>query len=207
MSLTLALVALLQVAQPQAPTDAQSAPTTPNQAAPATTVASSAIAAASRALKRPVIDGRDDDEVWREAQPITKFRQFSPIANGDARFRTEAKVAYDDQNFYVFVRMFDPHPDSILRLLGRRDVRVATDQIKIIIDSYHDLRTGYEFAVNPAGVKRDYAVYSDISEDVSWDGVWEAATTVDSLGWTAEFRICLLYTSDAADEEDSVDLG
>ena len=87
--------------------------------------------------------------------------------------------------------MYDPHPDSILRLLGRRDVRVATDQIKIIIDSYHDLRTGYEFAVNPAGVKRDYAVYSDITEDPSWDGVWEAATTVDSLGWTAEFRIPL----------------
>ena len=144
-----------------------------------------------RAEKKPVIDGRDDDEVWRHAQPITGFRQFSPVANGEARFRTEAKVAYDDENFYVFIRMFDPHPDSILRLLGRRDVRVATDQIKIIIDSYHDRRTGYEFAVNPAGVRRDYAVYSDIAEDGSWDGVWEAGTTVDSLGWTAEFRIPL----------------
>jgi len=30
----------------------------------------------------------------------------------------EAKVAYDDQNFYAFIRMYDPHPDSILRLLG-----------------------------------------------------------------------------------------
>ncbi|HLB09167.1 MAG TPA: DUF5916 domain-containing protein [Gemmatimonadaceae bacterium] len=190
MSLTLALVTLLQVAQPQTPTDAQTAPATPRPA-PAATVATSTIATATRAMKRPVIDGRDDDAVWSQAQPITAFRQFSPVANGEARFRTEAKVAYDDENFYVFIRMYDPHPDSILRLLGRRDVRVATDQIKIIIDSYHDLRTGYEFAVNPAGVKRDYAVYADINEDPSWDGVWEAATTVDSLGWTAEFRIPL----------------
>jgi Domain of unknown function (DUF5916)/Carbohydrate family 9 binding domain-like len=192
MSLTLAFIALLQVAQPQPQADPQAAPATPSQSsASSPTVASSTIASASRAVKRPVIDGRDDDEVWRVAQPITNFRQFSPVANGDVRFRTEAKVAYDDQNFYVFIRMYDPHPDSILRLLGRRDVRVATDQIKIIIDSYHDLRTGYEFAVNPAGVKRDYAVYGDINEDPSWDGVWEAATTVDSLGWTAEFRIPL----------------
>src|SRR5256885_1490549 len=63
--------------------------------------------------------------------------------------------------------------------------------LKIVIDSYHDRRTGYEFAVNPAGVKRDYAIYNDNNEDDAWDGVWQVATTVDSLGWTAEFRIPL----------------
>src|SRR2546423_13582703 len=52
-------------------------------------------------------------------------------------------------------------------------------------------RTGYESAVNPAGVKRDYAIYADNHEDETWDGVWEVATQVDSLGWTAEFRIPL----------------
>jgi hypothetical protein len=191
MSLSFALLAFLQVVASPTPTDAHTSPPSVNAPSPAPAAASATIATAVRAAKKPVIDGRDDDEVWREAQPITAFRQFSPVANGDVRFRTEGKVAYDDENFYVFIRMFDPHPDSILRLLGRRDVRVATDQIKIIIDSYHDKRTGYEFAVNPAGVKRDYAVYSDISEDGSWDGVWEAGTTVDSLGWTAEFRIPL----------------
>src|SRR5213079_1943133 len=64
-----------------------------------------------------------------------------PKEDGDPRFATEAKVAYDDRNLYVFIRAFDPHPDSILKLLARRDVR--------------------------------------------------AATRVDSLGWTAEFRIPL----------------
>ncbi|MDE3053802.1 MAG: carbohydrate binding family 9 domain-containing protein, partial [Gemmatimonadota bacterium] len=76
-------------------------------------------------------------------------------------------------------------------LLSRRDVKTASDQIKIMIDSYHDLRTGYEFAVNPAGVKRDYYTYNDADEDESWDGVWDVATRIDSLGWTAEFRIPL----------------
>src|SRR3982750_1223893 len=119
MSLSIALIALLQVTAPSASTDAQASPPVVNAPAPAPAVTPSAMtASAVRAVKKPVIDGRDDDEVWQHAQVITGFRQFSPVANGDARFRTEARVAYDDQNFYVFIRMFDPHPDSILRLLG-----------------------------------------------------------------------------------------
>ena len=148
-------------------------------------------ATALRAIRAPAIDGRDDDAVWREAPAITQFREFQPKEDGDPRFATAAKVAYDDRNLYVFIRAFDPHPDSILKLLARRDVRAATDQLKIMIDSYHDRRSGFEFAVNPAGVKRDYAIYNDTQEDDAWDAVWEVATTVDSLGWTAEFRIPL----------------
>jgi uncharacterized protein DUF5916/cellulose/xylan binding protein with CBM9 domain len=148
-------------------------------------------AVAVRATPAPVIDGKDNDEVWRLAPAIDAFRQFRPVEDGNPSFRTEFKVAYDARNFYVFIRAYDPHPDSILKLLARRDVRTASDQLKIIVDSYHDRRTGYEFAVNPAGVKRDYAVYNDGNEDDAWDGVWEAGTQVDSLGWTAEFRIPL----------------
>ena len=148
-------------------------------------------AKAVRAAVPVVIDGRDDDAVWRIAQPITRFREFQPKEDGDPRFATEAKVAYDDRNLYVFIRAFDPHPDSILKLLARRDVRAATDQLKIMVDSYHDRRSGFEFAVNPAGVKRDYAMYNDRQEDDAWDAVWDVATQVDSLGWTAEFDIPL----------------
>jgi Carbohydrate family 9 binding domain-like len=147
-------------------------PPAPAPSSPATT------AHARRAMVPPVIDGKDDDEVWRLAQTITAFRQFRPVEDADPTIRTEAKVAYDDRNFYAFVRAFDPHPDSILKLLARRDTRVCCDQLKIVIDSYHDRRTGYEFAVSPAGVKRDYAIYDDTQEDQTWDGVWEVATQV-----------------------------
>ncbi|HEX6058916.1 MAG TPA: DUF5916 domain-containing protein, partial [Gemmatimonadaceae bacterium] len=148
-------------------------------------------ASATRAERPPVLDGRPDDPVWREAQEITQFRQFDPAEDGEPLFPTMAKVAYDARNLYVFVRAFDPSPDSIVSLLSRRDVRTESEQIKIMIDSYHDRRTGYEFAVNPAGVKRDYYMHGDYNEDESWDAVWDVATTTDSLGWTAEFRIPL----------------
>jgi hypothetical protein len=148
-------------------------------------------AMASAADRPPVIDGRDDDAIWKSATPITGFRVFDPKEDGDPSFPTEAKIGYDANNLYVFTRMFDPHPDSIVSLLSRRDVKTQSEQIKIMIDSYHDRRTGYEFGVNPAGVKRDYYTYDDSREDITWDAVWDVATRIDSLGWTAEFRIPL----------------
>ena len=161
-------------------------------ASPPPTSPSATTAVAQRATTAPVIDGKDNDAVWGVASVISGFRQFRPVEDADPSVRTEAKVAYDDHNFYVFVRAFDPHPDSISKLLARRDVRICCDQIKIMIDSYHDRRSGFEFAVSPGGVKRDYAMYGDdAQEDDAWDGVWEVATQVDSLGWTAEFRIPL----------------
>ena len=115
----------------------------------------------------------------------------SPPRARTPRFRTEARVAYDAANLYVFVRAFDPHPDSIIRLLERRDTFTPSDMIWVFVDSYHDRRTGYEFGVNAAGVKIDQAVYNDGNEDGAWDAVWDVATRIDSLGWTAEFRIPL----------------
>ena len=147
------------------------------------------IATAIAAKPAPVLDGRDDDPAWRQAPVIEAFRQFHPAENGDPSFRTEARVAYDARNLYVMVRAYDPHPDSILPLLSRRDVRTNSDQIKVVIDAYRDRRTGIQLMVNPAGVKRDASIYNDVGEDMSWDGVWDVAVAIDSAGWLAEFRI------------------
>jgi hypothetical protein len=150
------------------------------------------------AERAPVIDGSDADAVWQRAPRYSEFRQFEPKVDVDPSFRTEFRAAYDERNLYVFVRMFDPHPDSIMRALSRRDHRGPSDQIKLLIDSYNDRRSGFEFAVNPDGVKRDYSMSNDGNEDESWNGIWDVGTRVDSLGWTAEFRIPLSqlrYTS------------
>jgi hypothetical protein len=150
-----------------------------------------ATARATRAAEPPVLDGRDDEVVWKSVQVIDQFLQAKPSEGAPARLRTEARMLYDSHNLYVFVRAFDSHPDSIVSLLSRRDEQTASDEIILLLDPYHDRRTGYEFVVNPAGVKSDYAIYNDGNEDVAWDAVWDAATAIDSLGWTAEYRIPL----------------
>ncbi|HST07249.1 MAG TPA: DUF5916 domain-containing protein [Gemmatimonadaceae bacterium] len=148
-------------------------------------------AVALRADSPPVIDGRDDDRVWRSTPVIDRFQEWRPNEGKPPRFKTEARIAYDASNLYVFVRAYDPHPDSIIKLLERRDSFTSSDMVWLFIDSYHDRRTGYEFGVNSAGVKTDAAIYDDGNEDFAWDGVWDVATRIDSLGWTAEYRIPL----------------
>lgn len=184
----LAALGVLAVAAPSA-ARAQLRDTTAGRAPTAVVARPGATADAVRAERPPVLDGREDDPVWRDAPLVDDFREFSPRENGAPRFRTAFRAAYDDRHLYVFVRAFDPHPDSLMTALTRRDVRGPSDQIKIMVDAYHDRRSGFEFAVNPVGVKRDYAMYNDRDEDIAWDGVWDVATRVDSAGWTAEFRI------------------
>ena len=155
----------------------------------ASSKATATLAMASRAVSAPVLDGKTDDPAWQNAQVIDQFLQYEPKKGIETRFKTEVRVTYDDKYIYILGRMYDPAPDSIVSLLSRRDVRTSSEQLKIVIDSYHDRRTGFEFCVNPAGVKRDYYVYDDNNEDPTWDGVWDVATRIDSVGWVAEFRI------------------
>ncbi len=146
-------------------------------------------ALATRVSTPPVLDGRTDDPAWQHAQVIDRFLEYDPDEGRETRFKTEVRVTYDDGNLYVLARMYDPAPDSIISLLSRRDVRTQSEQLKLVIDSYHDRKTAFEFIVNPAGVKRDAYVSNDNNEDPSWDAVWDVATTIDSVGWVAEFRI------------------
>jgi hypothetical protein len=154
-------------------------------------VTAATAASAARAVSAPIIDGSPGDPAWANAPVIDQFLEYEPNEGAETRFRTEARVLYDDRNLYVQVRMFDPAPDSIVSQLARRDVRAYSEHVKLVIDSYHDRRTAYQFALNPAGVKRDFYVYGDVNEDPSWDAVWDGEASIDSLGWTAEFRIPL----------------
>jgi hypothetical protein len=147
---------------------------------------------AARALTPPMIDGSNADAIWGNAEARSDFVTFQPREGGAPSFRTELRVAYDDRALYILVRAYDPHPDSIVRLLSRRDTDGApNDQLQLWIDSFNDHRSGFEYIVNAAGVKSDYLIFDDTGFDQSWDGVWDVATRVDSLGWLAEYAIPL----------------
>jgi hypothetical protein len=146
-------------------------------------------AARAQAIK---IDGRLDEAAWASAETAGSFVQQRPRDGAPASQPTEVRVLYDDQAVYVGARMIDAHPDSIAAQLARRDASgIYSDWFHVVIDSYHDRRTGFRFAVNPLGVQKDVMHSNDGNEDVSWDAVWQAATTRDSTGWTAEIRIPL----------------
>ncbi|MEO8077908.1 MAG: DUF5916 domain-containing protein, partial [Acidobacteriota bacterium] len=135
------------------------------------------------------IDGELNDAIWQTAPPITAFRQREPRDGAAPTFQTEARVAYDATALYVAVQAFDPEPSKVVGIRTRRDEDSPSDWIRVIVDSFHDKRSGYEFAVNPAGVKQDTYWFNDDHNDQGWDAVWDVAVSHGEHGWRAEFRI------------------
>ena len=135
------------------------------------------------------VSGRMTDELWRTAAATDAFVQREPTDGASPSERTEFRVAYDASTLYVKVRAFDHDANKIVTYLTRRDLDSPCDWIHVLIDSYHDRRTAYEFAVNPSGVKLDRYWYNDTNNDDSWDAVWDVSVSRDAQGWTAEFRI------------------
>ena len=139
----------------------------------------------------PVIDGILDDPAWENANWDDNFVQFIPYEKTEPTEKTAFKVIYDDKNLYIAIRAYDAEPSKIVRRLSRRDEGIHdSDYVIVSIDSYHDYRTAYEFAVTTAGCKTDIAYYENGKAwDVSWNPVWYVATSVDESGWTAEMCI------------------
>jgi len=89
----------------------------------------------------------------------------------------------------VAARLYDSQPELITSRLGRRDDFVDSDWFIFAVDPYYDRRSGYQFAVNPAGSIVDWTLYNDEWNDTTWDGVWEWKALIDEEGWTVEIRI------------------
>ena len=134
------------------------------------------------------IDGQLNESVWQRPG-LTTFTQRLPNEGSAPSQKTEVWLAYDDEALYVAARMYDSAPDSIIKILARRDADVTADWFIFDIDPYHDRRSGFFFALGAAGTLRDGTLYNDEWNDNSWDGVWEGRTNIDSKGWTAEMRI------------------
>jgi hypothetical protein len=155
------------------------------------------VAEAVRRSGPVTLDGKLDDSAWSAARPITKFTQSQPREGEPATQRTEIRILYDDAAIYIGARVHDSLGAKGIRApLARRDQlldangnngsfnSLTTDKIIVVLDPYHNHIDQAWFEVNPAGVKGD-----QFDGDPSWDPIWQAATHIDSDGWTAEMRI------------------
>ena len=137
----------------------------------------------------PTIDGDLGDPAWASAPVATGLVQYAPDEGAPASERSEIRVLYGADALFVAFRAFDSDPSAIEAQMTRRDQHSYSDRVHVSIDSYNDKRTAFQFSVNPLGVKSDSYRFNDTDQDTGWDAVWDAATRIDELGWTAEFRI------------------
>src|SRR5258705_8249553 len=139
------------------------------------------------------IDGLLDESAWSLAPPATEFRQERPIEGAPASEKTEVRVLFDDKNIYFGIRAFDSDAGHINARELVRDTSFSNDdKVEILLDTYHNRRNAFRFAVNPLGTQQD-ALITDEGRDVnlSWDAPWISSGKIDVTGWTVEIAIPL----------------
>ncbi len=134
------------------------------------------------------VDGLLQEPCWQR-QGSTGFIQSDPLDGEPATEKTTVWIAFDQENLYVAARLYDRSPQKIVSRLGRRDDEVDSDWFIFAVDPYYDRRSGFQFAVNPAGSIMDSTLFNDEGIDLTWDGVWESAARIDDKGWIVEMRI------------------
>ncbi len=134
------------------------------------------------------IDGFLDENAWEAAPVGGDFTNLQPVPWGKPKQKTEIRVLYNDQGFYVGGMLYDEHPDSIQMELTERDNLGNTDWVAISLDPYNSGQNGFAFLTTPANVQFD-SQYSTDGEDSNWDAVWQSKSVVRDNGWSVEYFI------------------
>jgi hypothetical protein len=100
------------------------------------------------------IDGKLDDPAWKDAPWTDDFVDIEGGAKPKPRFRTRAKMLWDDDNLYIAAELEEPHVQGSLT---RRD--------SYIFHEDHD----FEVFLNPAGDNHVYAELEMNALNTVWD--------------------------------------
>lgn len=160
------------------------------------------------------VDGKLDEPVWQTIEPISNFTQTQPNEGAPVSRRTEVRIFYDDNNIYFGFR-FEDDPDRINYHFVARDVGSGSDSADILLDTFHDRRTGYFFSITAAGAQFD-GTYDESrggqgfgTIDLTWDGIWYSGVSRESWGWSAEVVIPFksIRISHASSQEWGINIG
>jgi hypothetical protein len=156
----------------------------------------------------PIIDGEVlEDEVWKGIETIGELSQAQPNFGQKPTEKTDIRVAYTSEVFYISVVCYDASPNTLVVSDARRDADLTnTDAFLFILDTYKDGQNGFIFGTNSLGVEYDAQVDNEGQGNfnqnrqqggtiggfnLNWDGAWEVKTKVGDFGWSAEFAIPL----------------
>jgi len=138
-----------------------------------------------------VVDGVMDEPVWKSATKMLLKYENNPGEGIPAPVKTEVFFYENGETLNVAIIAYDPEPELIRASLRDRDALWNDDNVGIIIDTFNDQRSGYEFFVNPLGAQADMRMddTSGWDEDDSWDAIWDSAGKITDIGYVVEMSI------------------
>jgi hypothetical protein len=166
---------------------------------------------AHRTTKPLVIDGNLTEVDWQTTRTVNNFIQSEPFQGQPAKFDTEVRILFDDENIYIGAFCRDTTGINGVRVQNlRRDFETSQNEsqnesIGIVFDTFRDPRTPVPvFFATPYGSQSDMQIFEDRIFDSDWDAIWRVRTSLSDSGWTAEFAIpwsSLRYPSNSLSSE------
>ncbi len=144
-----------------------------------------------------VIDGKIDEEAWKQAAVFKDFYQTGPGYNTAPSRPTEVYVMYDEHNLYVAFKCWD-EKDKIRATVAKRDNVFGEDNVRMWLDTYDDQRRAYILGFNPLGIQQDGIFTEGRGADFSVDIVMESKGVIEDWGWSVEVKVpfkSLRYTA------------
>jgi Domain of unknown function (DUF5916)/Carbohydrate family 9 binding domain-like len=135
-----------------------------------------------------VIDGRPDEESWKNAAVFKDFYQTNPGDNIAPSKPTEAYMMYDEKNLYIAFKCWD-EKDQIRATVAKRDEVFGEDNVRMWLDTYNDQRRAYVIGFNPFGIQQDGIFTEGQGADFSVDIVMESRGVIEDWGWSVEAKI------------------
>jgi Domain of unknown function (DUF5916) len=144
------------------------------------------------------VDGKLDEPVWRQATRLTGFWQYQPVDGRPAEEQTEVLVWYAPDAIHFGIIAHDRNPHAIRATVADRDNIDNEDYVVLDLDTFHDRRRAFFFAVNPLGSQAD-GVRSEGAGQVSSlipgsvdknpDFTWDSKGRITDQGYEVEIRI------------------
>jgi hypothetical protein len=136
----------------------------------------------------PTIDGKLDEEMWKDAAKFDDFIQTGPGNNVAPSKPTEAFIGYDEKNLYIAFKCYD-EKDKIRATVANRDSVFGEDNVRIWLDTYNDQRRAYVLGFNPLGVQQDGIYTEGQGADFTVDIVMESKGVIEDWGWSLEVKV------------------
>jgi len=148
-----------------------------------------------------IIDGDMNEPIWQQAEWTKDFVDIEGDLKPKPRFRTCAKMLWNDQYFYVFAEMEEP---DVWATLKKRDSIIFYDNdFEVFIDPNGDTHRYYELEINAFSTEWDlfldkpyrddccavfYWDYEGMKSAVHVDGTFNHPGDIDK-GWTLEIAV------------------
>ena len=143
-----------------------------------------------RADSPPIIDGVLDEEVWQHAALIDDLHQMQPNEYAEPSQPTQIYLFYDDNALYIGARLLTEDPSAVTaRILRQGEMLWGDDWLAVMLDPFHDHRSGYRFQTNANGLRQEGLYQNVRDEQWEWQGIWDSAASINDEGWVAEMAI------------------